>query len=156
MVQKAGSVTSSFSFLIPLVVHSLFEGMIVGAAKTSVSVWISTAAIAGHKWVECFAVASKFLHARVSAALTVFALVLIVVASPVGCGIVMGVRVAIGPGATGTISAMSLGMVFSAGCELLYDDSLLLPTVRQRLLLFCAVILGAGIIFSLMLLDMAG
>lgn len=48
-----------------LSIHSIFEGMVVGTFDDSMSVWVATVSICGHKWAAGFALAANCVKANV-------------------------------------------------------------------------------------------
>lgn len=73
--------------MVALSVHALFEGIIVGTAKSVSTVWLLTAIVVAHKWAEGFAIASQLTPEQRNGRMALVLLGIFCMAAPIGASL---------------------------------------------------------------------
>lgn len=144
----------SLLMCLSLCVHSIFEGIVVGLFADPPSVWISTMSIAGHKWAAAFALAANCIQTKVTIKAAVVYLTVFSLSTPVGIAIGLGASKG-GAAFFAIMNCLSLGTILYAACEMLFGEFEHFSVISRELLKVCAVILGAGLVLSFMMLHLA-
>jgi len=142
------------AIILSMSIHSFLEGVIVGTTDHVALIWILTASIIGHKWALGCSLVFGFIEAGVSMATSVIYIVIFTLSAPIG--VLAGMLIANGDSATaaaGVLNALVLGTLLWYGGEMV-SSALSVGSNTKRLLNFGLVILGAAMVYSMMLLHL--
>ncbi|EEA04897.1 zinc transporter, putative [Cryptosporidium muris RN66] len=146
--------SSLFSFITglvlvsALVIHSIFEGMVVGISKSVPKIWLTTGVIVAHKWIEILIV---YVTLSTRGIKPLYFVAILALGSPIG--VIIGALISLSNTlAEAVCSALAAGTILYVSCVEVIPDVFHSKT-GSTLIKLVAFICGTIIVSALTLLD---
>jgi zinc transporter ZupT len=161
--QSHGSVesgTAAIVLMVALSVHSAFEGIIIGTAKTPMSVAVLVFIVVAHKWAAAFAITNQLTDKQRESKIAWILLSIFSLASPLGTGIGWAIDAMAADSSAGSavqciecvLNAIAVGTLLYIGMvEVTPEEFSGTKNAKTKFAVLCG---SAGVIFVLTFLHM--